>query len=531
MLAEIRQRQARRNADAIREQQATPGGLLEFIRYFWPVLEPQTKFIDGWPLAALCRHLEAITFGQMTRGLFNVPPGFMKSLTTNVFWPAWEWGPMNMPHLRYVTFSYSAQLTERDNGRFRDLLMSPEYQILWGDRFNLRKIGETRVSNDKTGWKLATSVGGVGTGERGDRVLLDDPHNIKESESDTVREETVRWFRESMSNRLNSMEKSAVVVIMQRVHESDVAGTILTAGMPFKHLMIPMEYDPGRHGSTDVGWSDPRMHEGELAWPARFSREAVAGLRRDLGTYAYAGQYQQSPAPRGGGIIKRDMWQLYEGEKFDKPFEYILASLDTAYTEKEENDPSALTIWGFWRENGRPRVVLMYAWRKWLELHGKKVARLPGETEEAYQSRTKPTWGLCEWVIFTCRKFKADLLLIESKAAGISAAQEIRKELFATETWGVRLVDPKGDKVARTHAVQPIWANGLIYAPDKEWADLVIDEMAAFPKGARDDLHDTATQAIKHLRDIGLLTFVEEDQAIVTENLKFQKPPRPLYPS
>lgn len=528
VLAEIRLREARRNADEIRASQARPGGLIEFIRYFWQVLEPATPFVDGWPLEAICAHLEAVTFGQITRLLENVPPGFMKSLTTLVFWEAWEWGPMNMPHLRYVTFSYSAMLTERDNGRFRDLILSPEYQILWGDRFNLRKIGEQRVSNDHTGWKLATSVGGVGTGERGDRVILDDPHNVKESESDLVRSETVRWFRESMSNRLNNMEKSAVIVIMQRVHGVDVSGVIIEEKMAYDHLMIPMEYDPGRHCTTAIGWSDPRKYDGELAWPARFSREAVAQLQRDLGPYAYAGQYQQAPVPRGGGIIKRDMWQMFGGEKYPD-FEYVLASLDTAYTTKQENDPSALTVWGFWRENGRPRVVLVHAWRKWLEMHGKKVLREPGETEAAYQKRSQPSWGLVEWVIHSCRRWKADRLLIEAKAAGITAAQEIRRELFATETWGVDLVDPKGDKVARTHSVQPIWANGIVYAPNQTWADMVLDEVEAFPKGTRDDLHDTCTQAMKHLRDIGLLTFAIEDQAVIEENLQFRPVPKPLY--
>ena len=114
--------------------------------------------------------------GEIKRLLINVPPGFMKSLLTNVFWPAWEWSAMEMPHTRYVTFSYAASLTERDNGRFRDLLISREFQELWGHKFVLRKIGETKVVNDKTGWKLASSVGGVGTGERGNRVLIDDPH-------------------------------------------------------------------------------------------------------------------------------------------------------------------------------------------------------------------------------------------------------------------------------------------------------------------------------------------------------------------
>src|ERR1700744_5312901 len=119
------------------------GGLIAFVRYFWKVIEPENPFVDGWPLWAMCEHLEAVTFGDITRLLINVPPGFMKSLLTDVFWPAWEWGPMNMPHMRYVAFSYSSSLTERDNGKFKDLITSPEFQLMYGDQVKPRKTGET----------------------------------------------------------------------------------------------------------------------------------------------------------------------------------------------------------------------------------------------------------------------------------------------------------------------------------------------------------------------------------------------------
>src|SRR5215472_5407036 len=108
------------------------GGLIAFVRYFWPILEPETPFVDGWPLWAMCEHLEAVTAGKINRLLINIPPGCMKSLLVNVFWPAWEWGPMKRSHYRYVTFSYSASLTERDNGKFRDLVTSESYRKLYG---------------------------------------------------------------------------------------------------------------------------------------------------------------------------------------------------------------------------------------------------------------------------------------------------------------------------------------------------------------------------------------------------------------
>ncbi len=515
MLAEAERRH-------MRKVQSGPGGLIEFVRYFWSVLEPNTPLVEGWVLHAVCEHLEAVTAGTIKRLLLNVPPGFMKSLLTDVFWPAWEWSAMNRPYLRYVTFSYAATLTERDNARFRDLLLSQRFTDLWGDRFTITTVGVQRVGNTKTGWKLASSVGGVGTGERGDRVVLDDPHSVKEAESDTVRGETVRWFREAMSNRLNDMDNSAIVIIMQRVHEDDVSGVILTADMDYVHFMVPMEYDEARHCETSIGWEDPRTEDGELAWPERFPQHTVVSMQRDLGPYAYAGQYQQAPVPRGGGIFKKDWWQLWDPEDGKWPsFDYLVASLDSAFTEKEENDPSGMTVWGvFKNETGVSQAMLVKAWRKHLEMHGTVVERKSHETYRAWRKRAEPNWGLVEWVAETCRFRNSDglvvgtvdRLLIEAKASGITAAQEVQR-LYGNEGWLTQTANVQGDKVARAMAVVPMFSNGLVHAPDRDWADLVIDEMAVFPKGRYKDLTDSATQALKHLRTSGILQRAEDVRA------------------
>lgn len=489
--------------------------LLAFTRRHWDVLEPATPFVGGWAVEAICEHLEAVTSGDITRLLINVPPGFSKSMLTNVFWPAWEWGPKRRAYERYLTFSYAAQLTERDNRRFRELIQSPDYVRLWGDRFALEKKGEELVSTNKTGWKIASSVKGVSTGERGSRVLFDDPHNVKQAESDPVREETVRWFREGMSNRLNDMEKSAIAIIMQRVHENDVSGAAIEMG-DYEHLMIPMEWD-GRRYHTSIGWTDPREDDGELAWEERFSAKVVARLKATLGPYGYAGQYQQAPTPRGGGIFRRDWWQLWgnpddpDDPQFKKfpACEYIIASLDCAYTEKTENDYSALTIWGAFRDrNDMPKAILMNAWRDRLTIH-----------------------ELVEKVTATCKKFRVDKLLIEAKASGISVFQEIRR-LHSHEGFGVQLVDPKGgDKIARAYACQAFFSDEMIFAPDREWSDMVITEMASFPRAPHDDLVDSCTMALKHFRDAGLLIHGAEMATDLADELAHKPNNRPLYPA
>lgn len=501
--------------------------LAGFVRHAWHVLEPSADYVHGWHIDAICEHLEAVTDGRLTRLLINVPPGAMKSLLVSVFWPAWEWGPAGLPATRYVTTSHSENFAKRDARKMRDLINSEWYQSLWGDQVRLAREGETSFANTATGFREAMPFKSL-TGARGDRVIIDDPHSTETAESEAERERATRLFRESVPTRLNNPVSSAIVIVMQRLHEQDVSGVAIDLGLGYEHLMLPMEFEPARRCRTSIGFVDPRTTDGELLCEGRFPRQVVERDKLVLGKYAVAGQFQQRPMPRGGGIFQRDHWRLWDQLKFP-PLEYVVASCDTAYTEKTENDPSALTIWGYWREHDRPRAVLMWAWRKWLPLHGAELERDPGETEKAYERRAQPSWGLVEWLIWSCRRFTVDLLLIESKAAGIPAAQEIQRRIARTESWGVKLVEPKGDKSSRAHAVQPVWANGLIYAPDKEWADMVIDEMASFPRGQYDDITDTATQAVKHLRDLGLLTYAPEDLAAMIADTTYKSADRPLY--
>lgn len=553
--------------------------LLSFTKRHWHILEPGRELSVRWPLEAMCEHLEAITRGEIKRLLINVPPGFMKSLLCNVFWPAWEWGPQRLTSLRYVNFSYSAHLTQRDNRRFRDVLLSRDYGRLFGDRIGaLEKTGEQLVTNNKTGWKLATSVGGVGTGERGDRVVLDDPHNVKEGESEDVRTSTTTWFREAMNNRVNDAN-SAIVVIMQRVHEEDVSGVILSElRHEYEHLCIPYEWEGQTRISTVTGmiWdTDPRQEVGEEAWPARLPSK-WRHFKVTLGPYAVASQYQQRPTPRGGGIIKRDWWQLWdpiptimldergqpiEVQKFPS-FEFIVASLDGAFGEKQENDWTALTIWGVFRHASGmlptsvrqqshyldrdgtiphltptsaqpPQLMLMNAWRKRLPLNGYELTQEPGEPDNAFRARQMREWGIVQWVIHSCKRFNVNMLLVEAKANGIDVANETKRQMQGSQ-FGVKLINPgRLDKVARAYSVQHIWADQMVWYPDREWADEVISEMSVFPKGGHDDFTDTGTQAVKYLRDAGLLLHAHEMEREVADMLRNVNKPvsKPLYPT
>lgn len=428
------------------------------------------------------------------------------------------------PRVQFLFASYAQKLSFRDSLKTRRLVQSNWYLARWGSRFRLTgdQNAKERFENDKGGYRLATSVEGSLTGEGGGIIAIDDAHNTVDIESEAERESVITWWDEAMSTRLNDQRTGAYVVIMQRLHESDLSGHILAKNNPdWTHLCLPARYEPERHCVTSIGWSDPRQESGQdLLWPEKFDNRSVVGLELALGSYGSAGQLQQRPAPRGGGIFKRDWWQLYppEGEKFDanrKPLKslayprmkYILVSADTAMTAKEENDPTGCTVWGVFELRGYPRVMLMDAWKERLEFH-----------------------ALVEKLIATGRKWKADRFRIEAKANGISVAQEIVR-MCSAEEFGVTPATVKGDKVARAYSVQHIWENKLVFCPDRRWADKVIDEMATFPKGAEDDFTDSATMAVKFLRDSGMLQFNPEHDRELADRLAPHGVQEPLYES
>ena len=511
-------------------RQICENSLYEFLRRAWQWVDP-SPFADGWPIEAVAEHLEAVCDGDIKRLIVNIPPRFGKSTICSTAFPAWIWAqrfksPTSGPGVQFLTASYAAQLSVRDSVKCRRLIDSPWYQELWGDRFKLSSDQnvKSRFDNDKGGTRLSTSVGSALTGEGMSIGIIDDPNGAQDATSEAVIESTIEWFDHAMSTRLSDPKTGAFIIIQQRLAENDLTGHILEKQVgDWTHLCLPMKYEPDRSFTTVIGWKDPRTNEGELLWPERFGEPEVKALEKALGPWAAAGQLQQRPEPKGGGVIKREWWQTWPSDNYP-PVEYIIASLDTAYTTKTENDYSALTVWGIFSganttpatkyvnresglidqseqtilfdkaleqrfqikvggdENTIPKVMCMMAWAERLELH-----------------------DLIKKVSETCKTYKVDKLIIENKGSGISVAQEVRR-LYSHETFAVQLVDPKGqDKLARLHSVAHLFAEGMIYAPDRDWADKLITQVGQFPRGKHDDLVDTVSMAIRHLRDAGLL--------------------------
>jgi hypothetical protein len=213
----------------------------DYIAQAWHILEPTTVFIPNWHIDAICDHLTNIF--EIRNLIINIPPGTMKSLTVSVFWPSWLW--IREPSVRFLFSSYAQDLSLRDSVRCRRLIESMWYQERWGNRFRLvsDQNQKGRFENDKTGNRLATSVGGANTGERGDIIVVDDPNNVKEAESVAKRTDCNAWWDEVMSTRINDRCRYGRVIIQQRTHEDDLTGHILEKDLGYTTLVLPMEYE------------------------------------------------------------------------------------------------------------------------------------------------------------------------------------------------------------------------------------------------------------------------------------------------
>lgn len=519
--------------------------LYEFVRGAWTTID-SSDFLDHWAIEALCRHLEAVTRGWSTRLLANYPPRCAKTNVTSICWPIWTWLQRERtvtsgPQVRFLCASYGDTLSLQNANAMRQLLESPWFREHWGDRLGLRadQNSKSDYANKFGGKRVSTSIHGSLIGLGGDIIIVDDPHNTERVESAPERESSARGWRELSTTRLNDPKRSAIVVIMQRLHEEDVSGVILSSqhSGEWSHLMLPMRYDPQRHCVTYMGeiapfWEDPRHDDGELLWPDRFGEKEVENLEVNLGPYMASGRLQQSPEPVGGGIIKRNWWQLWPAEGYEPklgeplvypPCSYIAVSIDTNYGQREENDWSACTCWGVWYDQReRPKLVLMEAWRVRAPLRG--VYPPGAQTEE----ERKPHWGLVEKAMDTVRRRKAHAILIEDKTRGRDLSDEIRRLLRDGES-ALHLVQPVGDKLARLTSVEPLFADGMIYAPDKAWAEMVISEMTSFPRGKHDDLVDTCSMALLWMRKSGLLLLGTEADADNIERNTFRSRTEPRY--
>lgn len=458
------------------EREYCSRSLVNFIKRAWHVLEPGQPYVHGWHMDAMGEHLEAVTSGQITRLLINVPPGTMKSMSVSVFWPAWEWGPKGMPHLRFIGASHEESLATRDNMKMRHLVQSEWYQRLWPTPFMGDQNQKTYFQNTATGWRQSCPVGSM-TGKRGDRVAWDDPHSVEDAHSVAQLENANRVFRETLPTRLNNPDSSAIIIVMQRLNQKDISGEIIASELGYDHLCLPMEYE-GPRAPTSIGFVDPRTEPGELLFPARFPREVVERDKKVMGDYAVAGQFQQRPAPAEGGLMKPDMIQTVD-------------AIPAGVVEWCRGWDLAATLAGDYTVGAKlgrladGRYIIADVRRDRLETHQRDALMLA--TAQADGRALKQSIPQDPG-----QAGKGQVAAFAKLLAGHSLH-------FSPET---------GDKTTRATPLASQINAGNVVMLRGPWNQALKDEMRVFPNGANDDQVDAAARAFNGLLNpaVGIFT-------------------------
>lgn len=459
---------------AVHRELVAKGGLRKFVELAWHVIE-SSAFVPGRHIDLMCAHLEAVSRGEIRRLIINVPPGCSKSLITSVFWPAWDW--LTRADRKWMFATFDADLARRDALRCRELITSAWFRERWGDRVAIYD-GEERQRTmgvyytTAQGMRFSTSVEGRATGWHAHIQVVDDPTKPQdvraggEAARDAL-ERTWSWWTGTMSSRKADPNDFSRVVIMQRLHEDDLAGRCIKEG-GWTVLSLPMRHEVETHCVTAVG-EDWRTEEGELLNPARFSEEAVAETEREMGSQVASAQLQQRPAPGKGLIFERD-WLLKEWRQLPANAQ-LVQSWDCAFKDLDTSDYVVGQVWA------------VVGGSYYLVDRVKARMSFPA-TCQAIRDMTK------KWP-------KAYAKLVEDKANGSAVLQTLEKEIP-----GLIGVNPEGGKQARANAVSPLFEAGNVYVPTPDkapWVGEWREEMATFPMARHDDDVDATTQALNYL--------------------------------
>lgn len=475
--------------------------LSEFVRQGWHVVEPGTDLIWNWHLDFLAAHLEAVSRGEIRRLLLNIPPGHMKSLFVTVFWPAWVW--IERPTWRALFTSYDMALSTRDSVRCRDVIESDWYRQTFRPEWTLKgdQNVKTHFQNTAGGLRQALSMSPTakGVGFRGNCVVGDDPHNIKEHPSDEELQGVHFIWDKRMSTRLNDPRRDAKVIIQQRVHENDLSGHVIKKGS-YVHVNLPTEFDPDRKCVTKWG-EDPRTEPGELLFSELFPPKVIEEAKDDLGEYDFAGQHNQNPAPPGGGIIKQHWFRFWYPADIEKrPTQYMTKLKDgTAFYHEQIELPKKFDAWiqswdmTFKEKSKTPGkktdFVVGQAWA---------VIRKQRFLIDQIRDRMSFTMAVDAVKQLTATWPQTELKLVEDAANGPAITNELD-----TEIGGFELVTAAGGKDARAHAASHTIRSGYIYLPHPDlfpWVKGLMHEVCVGRRAANDDQRDALTQLINHTR-------------------------------
>jgi predicted phage terminase large subunit-like protein len=458
-------------------------------------LNPQAPFLMNWHIEVIAAKLTEVRAGKIRRLIITLPPRHLKSLLASIALPAWCLG--HDPSARILCVSYAQDLADKLARDCRGIMMSPWYRQIFPTRLAPHRHAVQEFITTREGYRLATSTGGVLTGRGADFILIDDPSKPEEALSDTRRNGTNDWYLNTLYSRLNDKYHGAIVIIMQRLHEDDLVGHVL-GQEPWEVLSFPAIAEADEIHEIETIWGPRRFirRQGEALHPARESLATLAHIRRTIGEYNFAGQYQQSPAPLGGGLVKEAWFKRYGEHERPERFERVVQSWDTANKATELSDFSVCTTWGVRGKN----LYLLGLLRQRLEYPALKRAVREQQT-----------------------LYDATEVLIEDKASGTQLIQE----LIAEGCHGVTRYQPECDKVMRLHAQTAMIENGFVHIPENApWLAEYLHEMTVFPNGKHNDQVDSTAQFLdwfkKPFPGQGIFEYYRE----LAEKLK---PPKPVY--
>ncbi len=452
-------------------------------------INPSGSYLHNWHIDLIASKLTDVYMGRCKRLIINIPPRNMKSICASIAFPAWLLG--RDPTLRIICASYGQELANKLAIDCRNVMQSNWYQ---------KAFPHTRLSSirgavhdfmtTQQGGRMATSVGGVITGRGAEILILDDPIKPDEAFSDVTRERANEWFDGTAYSRLNSKRDGAIIIIMQRLHMDDLVGHVL-GKEDWEIVSLPAITEE----ETIFTFNTLQEQEtvirkvGEALHPERESLETLAHIRVMIGEYNFAGQYQQSPVPAGGGMIKTAWLQYLPQDEFPVKFDSIIQSWDTASKVTELSDYSVCTTWGIKDK----KVYLLNVWRKRVDYPDLKRAAL-----ELYN------------------QFKPTRILIEGKSSGIALIQELKEaRIYVAEEYM-----PEGDKKLRLHQQSIMFESGQITLPEKaQWLADYEHELTSFPTCKFDDQVDSTTQALAKMREqfdepafFGYIRMMEEER-------------------
>ena len=456
--------------DVAEEREVGQDDFLAFVQSVWP------GFIYGRHHALMAKKFEDIANGKSRRLIINMPPRHTKSEFASYLLPAWYLG--KFPNRKIIQCSNTAELAVGFGRKVRNLVDSEAYAKIFpnvGLRSDSKAAG--RWATNANGDYFAIGVGGTVTGKGADLLIIDDPHSEQEAalaaSDPAVFDKVFEWYTSGPRQRLQP--GGSIVLVMTRWAKRDLTGKICQSIID-------------RDGEVWDMISLPAiLPTGKPLWPEFWSLDELSKLREELPLPKWQAQYQQDPTSEQGAIVKREWWQLYEGDRAP-PCEFIIQSWDTAFTKNERSDYSACTTWGVFYKDEDPmqaNIILLDAFKERMEFPELKKRAL-----EMYN----------EW--------EPDAFIVEAKASGAPLIYELRAMgIPVQEFTPVR----GNDKITRVNSVSDLFASGKIWAPATRWAEEVMEELAAFPNSDHDDLVDSTTQALIRFRKGGFLRLQSDE--------------------